>query len=1262
MLAEKADQHGVKKGTAPEVAHPSAPNLELIMWRTAGRLASLAIEDWFAGHLNDGFYEWRCSELRDPFRQFSDDAGSDHDLIIIQTQSFEITDKDTGDPVHHISSMCKYCRYHFVFKIRAAKNADPEMHHLICKSADYYHDVDPEDPKNPSVKTYPLQGKATFSCSACHAGVEIEVSLPRLKTEWLNLLADEDRVRKALEKAKAAEPDRFLDMEPQKEINLIKNAVFNLNMYLKDVLTDGGLGPIKRISFRNKNFMVQFGPACEPIFRYLGFGEEFDRTRDEYFWVPPRLPKYEGKTTLGSQRAFYEDVRSEVQSILDQNPPAQTPVVLPLGSPRDQIEDALSCRNYFSRPSKPIKDSEKPDFRILGVSGDANDQLLKYAYTKQCEVDPDNRAHYLNALARLAGERGYDLQMFVFEQREKAAPGNTAAQMGGDMTPREKPYAHFALRTDSPGGPEFFISVFNAYREQSPAQKHEHRIYFLQIGKDKESDLIISAAYKTPWEVSEAYNLVSAGDNWTLESIALNTQVSINEGMDLKLAIMALEVISEHRPVDDKTREGFESILAQLRSQLDVPPRVSPEDGKTGNQDSVALDLPPGLANLRNTCYLNSILQYFYSVKAVRNLVLGLERPSLEPTEQHLQALLSGTDSSQLETGRAFVGHEFARELQTLFRELESCAETSVTPRQRLANAALLRPEKMRPQSQQVASVSDPSPGDAPPLPPRAGEGSHTKVTVESVPELSETASNVSSQTLVNQPDEDPSYVVVDRDTSTAQNGSYPTAPLDVEMTTEQGEPQSTSHESSGANARQSKLTVEELSAELEKPNIGSDQMDVDEVMGNAIDHLRAAFKVAHLERPGAVPDPIEEAFFSTFVDHRKKVGDATWNRSTRTDRWVTAYPAKSGTRDIYEALGNSFDLEILPGGLLSFTTIDRPAPNFHICIQRTDGVAKNANPIEIRDRLFLDRFMESRHNDPEMFRAKKRSSDLNTRLNELTSKDNTAQLASKEVNFVKVSPNNAATDKVEISAEDIDEFIHGDYMDVATEGQDDDGWSILSTSIKDVFARYDLEAEAATTTAENASTGAAEQPEPVPDKPRSEITAFWDKFFAEEEDVKKTLLEERAKVFENVKEEVEYRLHAVVCHAGSSAAAGHYWVWIHDFEQDVWRKYNDTRVSVHPADFVFQELTTKGEPYYLAYVRARDIPDLVNVPRRRASTQLGSSIDPSLQSGSGDLTLPGGSAPLKRIPSVKDTPMADADDQPVVGHFEDVGMSAAAN
>jgi ubiquitin carboxyl-terminal hydrolase 25/28 len=92
-------------------------------------------------------------------------------------------------------------------------------------------------------------------------------------------------------------------------------------------------------------------------------------------------------------------------------------------------------------------------------------------------------------------------------------------------------------------------------------------------------------------------------------------------------------------------------------------------DASEGSPIAVDMELPVGLGNLRNTCYLNSILQYFYSVNAVRDLALKSDLPALEPSEGNLSHLLRRSSSSSgdvvggpsqpdLETGRAFVGHE----------------------------------------------------------------------------------------------------------------------------------------------------------------------------------------------------------------------------------------------------------------------------------------------------------------------------------------------------------------------------------------------------------------------------------------------------------------------------------------------------------------------------------------------------------------------------------------------------------------------------
>lgn len=76
------------------------------------------------------------------------------------------------------------------------------------------------------------------------------------------------------------------------------------------------------------------------------------------------------------------------------------------------------------------------------------------------------------------------------------------------------------------------------------------------------------------------------------------------------------------------------SYAAEVRRQgiVDAGPifgsLISAQDQMTvvSNQmEQVDLNLPPGLDNLRNTCYLNSILQYLYTVTSVRELVLNYD-------------------------------------------------------------------------------------------------------------------------------------------------------------------------------------------------------------------------------------------------------------------------------------------------------------------------------------------------------------------------------------------------------------------------------------------------------------------------------------------------------------------------------------------------------------------------------------------------------------------------------------------------------------
>jgi ubiquitin C-terminal hydrolase len=110
----------------------------------------------------------------------------------------------------------------------------------------------------------------------------------------------------------------------------------------------------------------------------------------------------------------------------------------------------------------------------------------------------------------------------------------------------------------------------------------------------------------------------------------------------------------------DDTRVSFMTLLSDFQKDYgpDETSLVHSKQQQTGELGTETFDrsLPAGLANLRNTCYLNSILQYFYSVNAVRDLVANLDQAQLD--QARLQEILTDVDPAQIEPRRTFVGSQ----------------------------------------------------------------------------------------------------------------------------------------------------------------------------------------------------------------------------------------------------------------------------------------------------------------------------------------------------------------------------------------------------------------------------------------------------------------------------------------------------------------------------------------------------------------------------------------------------------------------------
>lgn len=92
--------------------------------------------------------------------------------------------------------------------------------------------------------------------------------------------------------------------------------------------------------------------------------------------------------------------------------------------------------------------------------------------------------------------------------------------------------------------------------------------------------------------------------------------------------------------------------------------------------------------------------------------------------------------------------------------------------------------------------------------------------------------------------------------------------------------------------------------------------------------------------------------------------------------------------------------------------------------------------------------------------------------------------------------------------------------------------------------------------------------------------------------------IKERIKTLDNKIEnqfsdmkQVGYRLHSVFIHRGQ-ATFGHYWIYIRDFKNNVYRMYNDQTIKEVPESEIFSDNEENtATPYFLVFIRA-DLAD----------------------------------------------------------------------
>jgi ubiquitin carboxyl-terminal hydrolase 25 len=112
------------------------------------------------------------------------------------------------------------------------------------------------------------------------------------------------------------------------------------------------------------------------------------------------------------------------------------------------------------------------------------------------------------------------------------------------------------------------------------------------------------------------------------------------------LYLSALDALADH--LGDG---ALKQAAIDLRQQLEA---LGLDDD---NGSPVNYAIPVGLNNIGNTCYLNSLLQYLFTVKAVRDVVLNYDDYKMELTDDNIAQRKLGGNKMQMDRGEAVVAH-----------------------------------------------------------------------------------------------------------------------------------------------------------------------------------------------------------------------------------------------------------------------------------------------------------------------------------------------------------------------------------------------------------------------------------------------------------------------------------------------------------------------------------------------------------------------------------------------------------------------------
>lgn len=308
---------------------------------------------------------------------------------------------------------------------------------------------------------------------------------------------------------------------------------------------------------------------------------------------------------------------------------------------------------------------------FLPMDGEVDPSAIIEMYKTACKLDQKNYSYFNKQLEKIATLRD-DKTLKEFLKNEILPMSIALNELRiEEVTEDEVVITAFEFRLNdimqennfNPNSPEINLLQRSLY---SVALGRKSYILLNYIDR-KFPDLkkLITLSY------SEAVELLGVKDS--------STDFEIISTFQEKLAVSTLD-----DPVDVRVLRAALGRLAEERKS-----QILLSFLEKGSIDSSLLPpeaWPTGLDNIGNTCYLNSLLQYYFSIKPLREMILNFDEENVK-MDTSIARKIGGRNVELSELKRS---NQFIYRLQSLFQEMISTKQRCVQPSKELAYLSFL--------------------------------------------------------------------------------------------------------------------------------------------------------------------------------------------------------------------------------------------------------------------------------------------------------------------------------------------------------------------------------------------------------------------------------------------------------------------------------------------------------------------------------------------------------------------------------------------